>query len=71
MTVSYYGQSIVIDFPTDLNDIWVGRVMLTRAGQQLARICTGKWSDDYFRDVLGHWMNMGYALWSPIVMRNT
>jgi Protein of unknown function (DUF2806) len=71
VTVSYFGQQVIIDLPSDSNDMLVGRAMLTLAGRQLATICTGKWSDEYFREVLGHWMNQGYALWSPITMRDT
>jgi Protein of unknown function (DUF2806) len=65
---SYYGQQIVIEFPNDSNVLTVGRAMPTRAGRQLANICTGKLSEEYFQDVLTRWLNVGYALWSPIPM---
>ena len=68
-TVFYYGKPINIEFQEDRNDLQIGKILLTRAGQELAGLCGASPSDDYFSYVLAEWQNLGYILSSPITLR--
>lgn len=69
VTIFYYGRAINIEFPQDSNVFPLGKILLTRAGQELAPICGSTPSDDYYSYVLTEWQNKGYILSSPIKAR--
>ncbi len=55
-TVFYYGQPIELALPKDSNnELELGHVLLTRAGQQLAPVCGSKTVDGFFEYVKERW----------------
>jgi Protein of unknown function (DUF2806) len=67
ITLVYHEAEISIVLPNDNNnDLPVGVVMVTRAGQELARICGSVRSEEYFIYMLKSWMDIGYAPTSPL-----
>lgn len=56
LTVSYYGRSLTLTFPKDANNnLEVGRVLLTRAGEQLARVCGSRPVEGFFEYTHNRW----------------
>ena len=56
ITVFYYGKPTNLMFPADIdNTLQVGRVLLTRAGQQLAPVCGSTPVDGFFDFVYDRW----------------
>lgn len=56
-TVFYYGQVVTLSLPNDAdNEIELGKVLLTRAGQQLAPVCASKSVDGFFQYVRERWV---------------
>ena len=56
-TVFYYGQPVTLTFPKDSdNELEIGKVLLTRAGQQLAPVCVPTPVDGYFQYVKEKWV---------------
>lgn len=56
-TVFYYGQPVTLTFPKDSdNELDLGKVLLTRAGQQLAPVCAPTAVDGYFQYVKEKWV---------------
>ena len=56
-TVFYYGQPVTLTFPKDSdNELEIGKVLLTRAGQQLAPVCAPTPVDGYFQYVKEKWV---------------
>jgi hypothetical protein len=56
-TVFYYGQPVTLTFPKDSeNDLDLGKVLLTRAGQQLAPVCAPTRVDGFFEYVKEKWV---------------
>ena len=54
--VFYYGQPITLTFPKDNdNELEIGNVLLTRAGQQLARVCGSTPVSGFFEFVYDRW----------------
>lgn len=66
-TVFYYGESVEITFPNPQdNDLSLGTVLLSKAGQELARVC-GSASLPGFRDyTVSTWKSMGLPVTEPI-----
>lgn len=57
VTVLYYGQPVTLSLPNDAdNDLELGNVLLTRAGQQLAHVCRSKPVDGFFQYVKEMWI---------------
>jgi hypothetical protein len=55
-TVFYYGQPVTLSFPADIdNELDIGKVLLTRAGQQLGPVCASKPVDGFFQYVNEKW----------------
>jgi hypothetical protein len=55
--VSYYGQPLTLELPKDSdNDLDLGHVLLTRAGQQLAPVCAPTPVEGFFEYVRDHWI---------------
>jgi hypothetical protein len=60
-TVSYYDQSVQLTFGEDANNrMDIGKVMLTRVGQELAPICGSKPDQAFFDYIVSHWKQRGY-----------
>lgn len=56
-TVFYYGQPVTLTFPKDSdNELEIGKVLLTRAGQQLAPVCAPTPVEGYFQYVKERWV---------------
>lgn len=54
--VFYYGKSVELTLPKDTNnDLMLGKVLLTRAGQELALICGSRPVEGFFDFVYDHW----------------
>lgn len=69
-TVFYYGKPVTIEFPQDQNEMQLGKVLLTRAGSELASICGSSCSDEYFEYVMSEWLKQNYILSSPITAQS-
>ena len=55
-TVFYYGRRVELTFPKDAdNDLQLGKVLLTRAGQELAPVCRSTPVDGFFDYVYDRW----------------
>jgi len=55
-TVLYYGRPMVLTFPKDTDNVLeLGKVLLTRAGQQLVSVCGAKPVDGFFDFVYDRW----------------
>jgi hypothetical protein len=64
--VSYYGRPVEIEFPDEAgNHLKVGKVLLTKVGEQLASICGSTPSDEFFDYVRATWEGYGYQLSLP------
>jgi len=67
ITVFYYGTPINIEFNQDEdNKLQIGKVLLSKAGQELAPICGSVKSDEFMEYVLNEWLKLGYAISSPL-----
>lgn len=56
VAVFYRGTPVVLTFPNDEhNQMGVGKVMLTRAGQELARVCESEKVEGFFEFVCEKW----------------
>lgn len=65
ITVFYHGRPLQIKFPEIKNDLDVGSVLLTRAGQELAPICGANRSEEHYSYVISKWSREGLVLTSP------
>jgi len=64
--ISYYGMPINIEFPSEEdNELAVGRIFLTRAGQELAPICDPKPVPGFLDYVLSRWRDQTLVVSSP------
>jgi hypothetical protein len=68
-TIFYYGQPLNIEFPQDENELEIGKVLLTRAGQELVTVCGAVASDEYFKYILDKWLSQNYILSSSVIAR--
>lgn len=60
MTVSYYGTPLELEFPNDGdNNLEIGKVLLTRAGHELAPVCGSKPLAGFFEFVKERWVRQG------------
>lgn len=56
VTVSYYGRPVELTFPKDAeNELSLGKLLLTRAGQEIAPVCGSKPVDGFFDFVYARW----------------
>lgn len=56
VTVFYYGRSVTLTFPEGTNnELDIGHVLLTRAGQQLAPVCGSRPVEGFFDYVYDRW----------------
>ena len=60
--VSYYGQALELTLPKEAdNDFGFGHVLLTKAGEELARVCGSGPIDGFFDYVYERWSNASYV----------
>lgn len=58
----FYGRTVELTLPKDSdNNLEIGRVLLTQAGQELAQICGSKPAKEFFEFVYDRWANHGYV----------
>src|SRR5262249_43209010 len=57
--VNYFGNKVWIEFDKD-NELQLGQVLLTQAGQQLAPICGAEPRDGFVDYVKERWKSFGY-----------
>ncbi|MFC1538967.1 DUF2806 domain-containing protein [Candidatus Latescibacterota bacterium] len=56
ITVSYFGKNVEITFPKDVdNKLELGKVLLSRVGEQLFSVCKSTPIDEYFSFVYDRW----------------
>lgn len=59
--IYYYGQPLYIEFPQpENNQMQLGHVLLTKAGQQLAPICASHARDGFVEYLKEKWRSLGY-----------
>lgn len=65
-TLTYQGTPLLIHFSKpDSNDLDTGKVLFTKTGQELARICGATPIDGFYEYVFEHWSKQGLILSSP------
>lgn len=62
ITVFYYGRPVNIEFENEENPLEIGKVLLTRSGRELVKICSSKPNQDHYEHILSEWGKKGYAL---------
>lgn len=61
-TVKYYGTMLQLILPKDVaNDISVGKVLLTKAGQEIASVCASKPINGFYEHIYDRWAAAGYV----------
>jgi len=67
LVVSYYGQAALLEFEKpEENDLHIGQVMLSKAGEELARICGSKPNPEFKDYVIKMWRGMGIKVTEDI-----
>ena len=62
----YYGKPVVIEFKKEeKNEIETGKALLTKTGQQLARVCGSQPVNGFMDYVFDNWTKKGLILSSP------
>ncbi len=61
----YFNKVNYLQLPDRQMDI--GKVLLTQAGQELAKICESNFYQEYYLHILSEWTNKGYIISSPFV----
>lgn len=65
--VYYYKSPLIVEFRNpENNELDVGKVLLTKTGEQLARICGSKPIDGFYDYVTEKWKKEGLVLSSPL-----
>ena len=60
-SVWYYGETVVLEIPAETdNSIDIGKVLLTKVGQELAPICGSKPVEGFLEYVQNKWRSLGY-----------
>jgi hypothetical protein len=66
ITIFYYGIPVHIEFAKETdNDLALGKVLLTKTGEQLAPICGSKPVDGFLNYILEKWVKEGLIISSP------
>jgi hypothetical protein len=61
INLSYYGQTILLDLKKDTDNVLqIGKVMLTKIGQELAPICRSSPEPHFFEYICDKWKKEGY-----------
>ncbi len=65
--IYYFGQPVLIEFTNDKdNQMQIGKVLLTQAGQELAPICGANRNNEFYEYVIDYWYKQGLILSSPL-----
>ncbi len=65
--IMYYDKPIIIEFKSEKDNAFkFGKIIFTKAGQQLARICGSKSVDGFMDYALNYWIKEGLIVSSPI-----
>ena len=63
IVANYHGTRVNIKFRQETNNQFItGKVILSRAGQELAHICSSSPRDDFVDYVLKKWRTLGYEV---------
>ena len=66
ITVSYFGRFVELTLPNERdNRLVTGRVLLTQAGQELARVCGAKHVDGFFETIFKQWEDQSFM---PVIV---
>ena len=66
ITIFYYGTPLNLEFQTpENNDLEMGKVLLSKTGQQLSKICGSNPVDGFIDYVIEWWVKKGIVLSSP------
>ncbi|MBD0410198.1 DUF2806 domain-containing protein [Pseudoalteromonas distincta] len=66
--IFYFGRPTIIEFPKDKdNDLNIGTVLLTRAGQELASICGAQKNQSFYEYMIKKWFQSGLIVHSPLL----
>ena len=66
ISIFYYGTPLNLEFQTpENNELEMGKVMLSKTGQQLSKICGSKPVDDFIDYAIKWWVKKGIVLSSP------
>lgn len=66
ITIFYYGTPVNVELPMDSdNDLHTGKVLLSKAGQELAHVCGSQPVRGFLDYVLGEWAKKKYVTSSP------
>jgi hypothetical protein len=69
--IFYFGQPIVLTMPKDDgNELQIGNVLLTQAGQQLATVCNAQPIPGFLEFVTSHWTAKGIGIETPRAENN-
>lgn len=67
ITVGYYRNTITVEFQAkENNSLNIGKVILTKAGQQLAPVCGSAPSMEFMLFMLEKWQGFGYVTSCPL-----
>lgn len=70
-TLFYYGAPINIEFQgEENNDLKLGKVLLTKVGQELAPICGSAKSEEFIDYVIEEWHKLGYITSCPLIPKS-
>lgn len=64
--LDYFGARIMLTLPAGIDGMDWGMVMFTKYGEQLASICSGQPSKEYFLDTLQLFIKQGAYVWTKI-----
>lgn len=63
----YFDQAILIEIGKDKgNGFYIGKVLFTQAGQELAPICGATRNNDFYEYVIEKWYKEGFILSTPL-----
>lgn len=66
IVIYYFGRPVIAEFKQQQNsEIDTGKVLLTKAGQEFARICGAEPVEGFMDFVVDHWAKLGLVLSSP------
>ncbi|MDO6783526.1 DUF2806 domain-containing protein [Neptunomonas phycophila] len=66
--IFYFGRPTVIEFPKNSdNELNIGKVLLTRAGQELAPICGAQRNEKFYEYVIEQWFNSRLITHTPLL----
>jgi hypothetical protein len=67
ITIHYYGTPLRIEFSADANnDLAMGKVLLTKAGHQLAPISGAEPIEGFIEYAVRQWVDAGLVVYSPL-----